>query len=149
MLMKITLNIISMQLQLIVVSNKLDFKLEGMDKLVKDIEQLGRKGGSIENKALKEAAIPILKDAKSLAPVLTGKGRAGLDIGNIRRSKGIKYINIGVEKGNNSDIFYMKFHEYGTSKMAAKPFLGPAYEKNKNLSKTIIINILKEGLGLK
>ncbi len=53
---------------------------------------------------------------------------------------------MGVDKGDNSEIFYGKFIEFGTSKRAAHPFLQPAYEKNIDDIKGIIAETLKEGL---
>ncbi|WP_242951287.1 HK97-gp10 family putative phage morphogenesis protein [Clostridium kluyveri] len=37
-----------------------------------------------------------------------------------------------MDRGDNSEIFYGKFIGFGTSKMSARPFLQPAYEKNKD-----------------
>lgn len=128
--------------------NKLDIELNGIDELKRKLEEMGRKASKIENEALRAGAEPILKDAKQFAPVRTGKGKEGLSIGKIRRKKGKKYITVGIDKDDNSEIFYMKFQEFGTSKMQAQPFLSPAYELNKNLAQKIITNELKKGLKL-
>lgn len=45
--------------------------------------------------------------------------------------KGKKYRNQG-KKGNLSqDAWYARFVEFGTSKMAARPFMRPAFEAKK------------------
>lgn len=129
--------------------SKVEIDIGGMDDLIKELNLLGRKGSSIENKALRAGAEPILKDAKLDAPELTGKGKKGLAISRPKTSKGTKYIKIGLDKSDISEIYYMKFHEFGTSNMPAKPFLGPAYEKNKDKSQKIMIDIIKNKLNLK
>lgn len=125
-----------------------DMKLEGMDSLLNAVKELGRKGARIENTALLKAAEPILDDAVSNAPENTGKGKRGLKIGRPRSKGDTKYILVGIQKGDNSEIFYMKFHEWGTTKLPARPYLGPALEKNKDKAIAIIKDELKRGLGL-
>lgn len=123
-------------------------EVEGLEQLQKKLLELGRKGSAIENNALKKAAEPILNDAKAKAPVLTGKGRAELKISNIKKQGGTKYVLVGIDKGDISDIFYMKFQEFGTSKMSARPFLSPAYERNKSRTIEILKDEFKKGLGI-
>ena len=107
----------------------MDFK--GFDELIKEMEQLGRRGNTVQNKALKTAALPILKEAKVRAPKRTGKGVKGLTVGRPRWKGDTKYVLIGIDRGDISEVFYMKFHEFGTSKMQARPYLGPAFEMKK------------------
>lgn len=123
-----------------------DIKLEGVDEILNKLQQIGTNVSKLENKALKNAADPVLEDAKANAPVKTGKLKKGLKISGIKTKDGIKYVLVGVNKSDNSDIFYGKFVEFGTSKMSARPFLGPAYEKNKKEIIESIKNTLKEGL---
>lgn len=126
-----------------------EIELQGMQELLDRLTELERKGSKIENQALLKAAEPILSDAISNAPVRTGKGRAGLKTSRPRSKGDTKYVLIGIDKGDISEIFYMKFHEFGTSKMPAKPFLEPAYEKNKDKAVGILKEEFRKGLGLK
>lgn len=71
----------------------------------------------------------VFRAAQLLRDIL--KGRAPLKTGALvksikaRRSRGDKFTEAAkVEVGE----FYAKFLEYGTSKMAAKPFVRPAFE---------------------
>lgn len=154
-----------------------DMKLEGMEELLKEVAELGRKGSKIENNALIKAAQPILDDAVRDAPKLSGDGKSGLKIGRPITKGDSKYVLVGLQKGDISEIFYMKFQEWGASphqieannakKVAggilrstknksilhpgtvARPFLGPAYERNKSKAIEIIKDELRKGLGLK
>ncbi|WP_411680646.1 HK97-gp10 family putative phage morphogenesis protein [Clostridium thailandense] len=121
-------------------------ELTGVDEILNKLQQMGANVGRLENKALKNAAEPVLEDAKANVPVRTGKLKKGLKITNVKKKDGMKYILVGVDRGDNSEVFYGKFIEFGTSKMPARPFLQPAYEKNKNKIQKTIAGTLKEGL---
>ncbi|MNP81582.1 hypothetical protein D3C76_1799800 [compost metagenome] len=47
-------------------------------------------------------------------------------VSNVRSDGGQKFILVGPQRGDNNKFFYGKFVEFGTSKMAARPFMGPA-----------------------
>ena len=125
-----------------------EIELQGMQGLLNSLTELGRKGSRIENKALKAAAKPILDAAVANAPVLSGAGKAGLKISRVKTKGDTKTVLIGIGKGDISEIFYMKFLEFGTSKMPARPFLQPAYESKKNEAIRILKEEFQKGLGL-
>jgi HK97 gp10 family phage protein len=129
--------------RLIVVDN---IELSGVDEILNRLKQIGANVTSLENQALKKAAEPVLEDAKSNAPYRTGKLKEGLKISGIKTKDGSKYVLVGVDRSDNSKIYWGKFQEFGTVKMSARPFLGPAYEKNKRQIIEEIRNTLKEGL---
>lgn len=125
-----------------------NIELEGVDEILNKLQSIGENVGRLENKALKNAAEPVLEDAKATNAFndRSGKLRKGLKITNVKKKEGAKYILVGIDKSDNSKIYYGKFIEFGTSKMPAKPFLQPAYEKNKDNIKRTIAETLKEGL---
>ncbi len=125
-----------------------NIELEGVQELLDKLQQMGHQAARIENQALVKGAQPILEEAVRNAPEKTGKGKKGLKISRPRKQGEEKYVLVGIDRGDYSEIFYMKFHEFGTSKMKARPFLGPAYEKNKAKTLEIIREELKRGLGL-
>jgi len=123
-------------------------ELTGMDGLLDRIQELGRKGSTVQNKALKAAAEPVAEDMKSLVRVsnLNEKHiRDDIQVSNVKTKDGTKYVRIGPGKNTN---WRAKFLEFGTSKMSAKPFMSPSYENKKGEAKQIIKEKLKEGLGL-
>ncbi|ABS42576.1 HK97-gp10 family putative phage morphogenesis protein [Clostridium botulinum] len=125
-----------------------NMELEGMDNLIRKIEDMGKAGTRIENKALKKAGELIVEEAKNNVPVKTEKLKKGLKVSGVRKKGGNKFVLAGIQKGDNSKIFYGKFLEFGTSKMKARPFMGPAYESKKEEAKGIIKDELRRGLGL-
>jgi HK97 gp10 family phage protein len=127
-----------------------ELSLEGFSELLEKIEALGRKAARIENEALKTAAEPILEDAQSTTQFIDRSGdlRAGLKVSEVKTRAGVKYVLVGIDKSDNSKVFYGKFIEWGTSKMPAKPFLEPAFDRNKANSMEIMKKTFKEALGL-
>lgn len=152
----------------------MSLEVKGMEEIFSKIQELGKKANKSVNKAILKGAEPILKDAVENAPERTGKGKQGLKISRPKTKGGKKYVLIGIDKGDISEIYYMKFHEFGASPHAisakgkvlggilkstknspiyhpgirAKPFLQPAFEKNKRKAQEIIAQELRKGLGL-
>lgn len=126
-------------------SNKVEMELVGVDELLKQLEQLGRKGSSIENKALKQAGEMMANEMEKEAPVDTGALRDSIEVSNIKTKKGRKRVEVGPSE---ETAWRAKFVELGTSKMAADPFMARTYEANKSRAQKIIIDELRKGLGL-
>lgn len=129
-------------------------KIEGFEEITAAIKNLGSKADAIVDPALEKAIEPIYKEIKSLAPYDSRPNSSpGHLKDNIPKNKIIKngtnhYISVGWEKGDNSDYFYAKFPEWGTSKMVAKPFMQPGYQRKKNEALSVLANEIKKGLGL-
>jgi len=126
-------------------------ELEGMEQIMKRVEEMGKAGERAENKALKEAGNLINEEIKDRAPTSSSprqpKGktqmwRTGqhakelLKVSGVRSKNGMKYA------------FYLKFKEFGSSKEAAHPFMGPAYESKKEEAKEVMKEELRKELGL-
>lgn len=140
-----------------------DFELQGTEEIKAKLKKLNAQSNRIENKALREGGKVILDEIKRRAPRSdvprppggktqrwrTGKHAADLlKVGNVRREKGGKIVRVGLLKGDTSKIFYLKFHEWGTSKMPARPFMEPAQQEKEQEALQAIRDALKEGLGL-
>ena len=118
-------------------------ELAGVDELIKQIEELGRKGASIENKALKQAGEMMADEIKKETPVDTGRLRDSIEVSHIKQMKKQgKYVYVG------TDLPYGWMIEFGTWKMNAYPFMAIAYEANKDKAQKIIIEEMRKGLGL-
>jgi len=127
-----------------------DLEVTGMQELVDRVKELGSKSSKVQNQALLKAAQPILNEAIKTTTFTdrTGKLRKGLKISRPKSKGDTKYVLIGIGKSDISVIFYGKFHEFGTSKEAAHPFLSPAYLNHKQEAIEIIKAELKAALGL-
>lgn len=127
-------------------SVELDFS--DMEKLQKRLDEMQRKGSILENKALLAGAEVINKEIVKNAPERTGNAKKYLKVSKVSKEKGTKVVKVGISKGDNSEAFYLKFHEYGTSKMAATPFMRPAFEKKRKEALETTHRVIKEGLRL-
>ena len=125
-----------------------DLDFSDLDKLQKRLDEMGRKGSTLENKALLAGAEVINKEVVNNAPERTGHAKKYLKVSKVSKEKGIKVVKVGISKGDNSEAFYLKFHEYGTSKMAARPFMRPAFERKRKEALEATHKVIKEGLGL-
>lgn len=117
--------------------------LTGFKELSAALRELGPKvARNGLRRAVSAGAAVIRDDARERAPVATGEMRRDIMIKRERDTKGgdtfgAKY-SVFVRSGKKSrlagkgrnvqkDSYYWKFVEFGTSKMAARPFLRPAF----------------------
>lgn len=143
-------------------------KIDGLRELQNKLQQLGPKVARNGLRAAVGAAAAVIRDeAKLRAPVHTGDVSQGHPPpGTLRRAivqkqipeksgpyrqvfyvtvrRGKQYRKQG-KKGNLSqDAFYWKWVEFGNSKMAASPFLRPAFEARKAAAAEALKQKLKE-----
>jgi HK97 gp10 family phage protein len=116
-------------------------QLEGMTELVRQLERLGAKAEQVKKDALQAGAEIIQKAASEKAPKDTGKLAKNIVISDINEDG-------TVDIGPDPDRFYGRFLEFGTSKMAARPFLQPAFEENKDQVQQKMAQVIRRGLGL-
>lgn len=104
-------------------------QLEGMDEIRRMLEGLADKKNKAENKALRSGALVVKAAAAIRAPRSSSQKEHLADniiVSNVRSEEGQKFILVGPQRGDNNKFFYGKFLEFGTSKRAARPFMGPA-----------------------
>jgi HK97 gp10 family phage protein len=88
-------------------------------KLATDLGKAGAKAGFMASAAIAKTAHDIERDAKVAAPV---------DTGNLRNSISSDIARLHAEIGPTAA--YGIYVEYGTSRMAPQPYLGPAFDRN-------------------
>jgi HK97 gp10 family phage protein len=101
---------------------------------------------SVLQGTFKEAAKPLLEEAKRLVPVHEGDLQDSLGIVSGKKS-GVEDVAVYVgPRYNKRHGFIGAFIEYGTSKKAAHPFMRPAYDKTigpvKEIIKTALAKVL-------
>lgn len=118
----------------------MDYEIKGLDRLVKQLENLG-KTEEVE-KAINKASIFVKDQAKVLCPVDTGDLRKSIDhevVNNNGEITGYVFCDNTVD--------YASYVEFGTSKMAAQPFMTPALEENKDIVRDIIKQALMDSIN--
>ena len=118
-----------------------EFEVEGLDTLLRKLENMGKEDSTIQDNALIESVQPILQDMKNTTVFKdrTGKLRKNLKISKVKKSKSGKVVWIG---DTDKQANYSWYVEYGDSKRAPRPFMKSAYHKNKD----IVLEKLKESI---
>lgn len=103
-------------------------RVDGIDNTIKDILKYTNKFEDGAKKIIDDTAKEVRKIARQKAPYLTGKTRQSISVKTIKGGLG-KTVSPKRERGGHGYIAH--FHEYGTTKMAAHPFMTPAEEQAK------------------
>jgi HK97 gp10 family phage protein len=123
--------------------------LEGMQELIDKVSRMGTRGNEIKKKALDRAGELVKSAMERKAPRSDLNKRHMADniaVSNIERSDGIDYVEIGPTRGDNSEFFYSKFTEFGTSKIPAQHWAEKSVLENKREINRIIEEELRRGL---
>jgi HK97 gp10 family phage protein len=115
-------------------------RLDGMQELLRQLEQVGSEAERIKKDALLAGAEIIQQAASERAPRDTGKLAENIVISDVKDGT--------VDIGPDRDRFYGLFLEFGTSKMAARPFLQPAFEESKEQVQQKMADVIRKELGL-
>jgi len=124
---------------------------DGFNEILEGLKQLGGRAKETETKMLKKGAEIVQKEASRKAPRsnLSKKHLAdNIGISRVLSKNGKKFILVGPSKGDNSEFFYGKFIEWGTSKRSAHPFLEPALMDSSEEILNEAKRILREDLRL-
>ena len=109
----------------------------------------GDSGAGALESILNEAAQPVLEKAQQFAPTKTGKLRAAIKAGKVKRRKDGAYtIKIGTQ--GKTDAFYAPFVEFGHGgphPAPPHPFMRPAYDATKEQAYGIIRDRLNEEIN--
>lgn len=126
-----------------------NIKLEGLEELIDKVNKLGQQGDIIKKKALDKAGELVKGTMEKKAPRSRETKRHMADnikVSEIKRDDGIDYVNIGPNKGDNSEFFYSKFTEWGTSKIPAQHWAEKSIQENSKEINNAISEELQRGL---
>lgn len=124
-------------------------ELESMQELVDKVNKLGSKGNMIKEKALNRAGDIVKKSMEQRAPRSKEDKKHMADyigVSAIENVDGIDSVQVGPNKGDNSEFFYSKFTEWGTSKIPAQHWAENSLNENKRNINKIIEEELRKGI---
>lgn len=103
------------------------FDTSELQALAVDLEKSGAKVIERARLAVAKVALDVEATAKTLAPV---------DTGNLKNSISSEIDGLTAEVSASTS--YSDYVEYGTSRMAAQPYMGPAFDEHApNLEKAL------------
>lgn len=124
-------------------------ELEGMEELIDKVNKLGAKGEIIKKKALDKAGELVKASMETRAPKSEETKRHMADniqVSEIQKENGMDFIKVGPNKGDNSEFFYSKFTEWGTSKIPAQHWAEKSVLENKREINETIMEELQRGI---
>lgn len=124
-------------------------ELEGMQEVIDRVNKLGAKGEIIKKKALDKAGnlVRVSMEKKAPRSSLSKKHMAdNIKVSDIEKENGMDFVEIGPNKGDNSEFFYSKFSEWGTSSQQAQHWAEKSVLENKREINNIIKEELQRGL---
>lgn len=124
-------------------------ELEGMEELIDKVNKLGEKGEVIKKKALDKAGELVKEAMETRAPKSEETKRhmaENIQVSEIQKENGVDFIKVGPNKGDNSEFFYSKFTEWGTSKIPAQHWAEKSILENKREINETIKTELQRGI---
>jgi len=118
-----------------------EIDLDKLNRLIRIFAGFTEKSAEAFDEALEAGAQAIEDMAVTLVPIRTGRLRDSIH--HVRKAP----LNWIVTAGG-PDAPYARFVEYGTYKMAARPFLRPATEDRRHEMNQIIHRKIRELLGI-
>lgn len=124
-------------------------ELEGVEELIDKVNKLGEKGEVIKKKALDKARELVKATMETRAPKSEETKRhmaENIQVSEIQKENGVDFIKVGPNKGDNSEFFYSKFTEWGTSKIPAQHWAEKSVLENKREINETIKTELQRGI---
>ncbi|GAA0778362.1 hypothetical protein GCM10008908_35170 [Clostridium subterminale] len=124
-------------------------ELEGMEELIDKVNKLGEKGEVIKKKALDKVGKLVKEAMETRAPKSEETKRhmaENIQVSEIQKDNGVDFIKVGPNKGDNSEFFYSKFTEWGTSKIPAQHWAEKSVLENKREINETIKTELQRGI---
>lgn len=131
---------------------ELQVNVKGLAELEKGLIEMGRDVGMKGLTGATADGARIVRDkARSLVPVDTGNLKRNIVISKYKRVKDkdreARYAVVIRTKGKagaKDNAFYGVFVERGTSKMAARPFMRPAWESKRQAAADTVISSIEK-----
>ena len=132
---------------------KIDFDTAGLDELIKKMNQVANNTERLEIdkkivkkcgqyiKPVMQTEIPRSKDNSKSGRKLKGGGSSrpthghaadNVPVSGARVKSGSAYVEVGWKLSDNSEYFYMKFINWGTTKMPPNPIITRTIKKCEN-----------------
>ncbi|MBO1003738.1 HK97-gp10 family putative phage morphogenesis protein [Pseudogracilibacillus auburnensis] len=118
----------------------MEFEFIGIDDLIDKLERTGHQVEQGKDEAVLEGAKVMQKATKERVPKLTRNLEMHVEISDVKDGEAEVYVE------QQGKAYYGYFHEVGTSKMRARPFMGPAFNASKMKIERAIADKIRQRL---
>jgi len=126
-------------------ATKAKFQTKGFDKYFEALAAADRDIDAAADKALMAAGQVLLGGMKERVPKDTHNLESHLAIEGPIVDGNFHYIEVGIEKGADAETArYANAQEYGSTSMAAQPYIRPTLDKDKKKARAAVRKSLKE-----
>lgn len=119
----------------------MDIRFEGMSELIDQLQKAEHNVDAARDEAVNKGADIMQKATENAAPVLTGNLKRNIEKSDPQNGEVEVYVD------NQGNAYYGYMLEYGTSKMAAQPFMGPAFNQSKGKMQQAMADSIRKRLG--
>lgn len=114
--------------------------MEGLETLLSDLTRVERDIKSVKDDAVKEGGKVMQDETKRLARKRTGNLIEHIELSEVENGEIHVYVD------NQGKAYYGHMLEFGTSKMSAKPYMGPAFNRSRLKINQAMANKLRQYL---
>lgn len=119
------------------------FSMKGFEDLLEAIVALGRDVDAAAAEAAQAGGEVLRQGMQQRAPVDTGNLRDHIAVLGPKRDGNYTYVVVGVVKADETTARYANAQEYGTTRMAAHPYIRPTIAADKAAARRAAIEALK------
>jgi len=117
---------------------------KGFEEYLENLAKLGKDIDMITDKALKAGGEVLLKGMRRRVPKDTHNLENHLVIEGPRQDGNYHYILVGLVRPDADTARYGTAQEYGTSSMAAQPYIRPTIDEDKGKAGKAMLEVFKE-----
>jgi HK97 gp10 family phage protein len=121
---------------------------KGFDEYLENLAKAGRDIDVITDQALKAGGKVLLDGMKRRVPKDTGNLENHLIVWGPQRDGNYHYILVGLVNADAKTTRYGTAQEYGTSSMAAQPYIRPTIDEDKRMAGQAMLEVFKEAGAL-
>jgi HK97 gp10 family phage protein len=124
------------------------FDLKGLNEYLERIAEAGLNVDAAVKKALEAGGRAALEGMLMRVPIDTHNLQEHLTVDPVKREGNYSFIRVGIphniQQTDAETARYANAQEYGTSSMAATPYIRPTIEEDGALIKRVMKDVLKE-----
>ena len=117
---------------------------KGFEEYLENLARAGKDIDAITDRALRAGGEVLLQGMKRRVPKDTGNLEANLKIEGPKKDGNFHYILVGLVNADGETARYGTAQEYGTSSMAAQPYIRPTIDEDKAKAGKAMLEVFKD-----